>query len=109
MDNLNVMAATILFCLGLIIIAVSIPLYLGKIKMNCLYGFRIPKAFESEENWYLINRYGAKALIYWSVVMMVIGIVCLCIPLESLLIVAMVAVVVLMIPLIQTLYYAKRL
>ena len=45
--------------------------------MNCYYGYRIRKAFESEENWYTINRYGAKALMCWSVIIMAIGIVCL--------------------------------
>ena len=89
----------------------NIPLYSGKIKMNCFYGFgfRIPNAFESPGDWYPINRYGAKSLIYWSPVMMAIGIVCLFIPLQSLLIVAAVTVVVLMIPLLQTLRYTKRL
>jgi hypothetical protein len=54
-----------LVCLGFILIAISIPLYLGKIKMNRIYGFRIRKAFESEENWYEINRYRAHKSADW--------------------------------------------
>ncbi|MFH1117531.1 MAG: hypothetical protein V1792_26725 [Pseudomonadota bacterium] len=41
--------------------------------------------------------------------MMAIGIVCLFIPMQSLLILAVVTVAVLMIPHVQTLRYAKRL
>jgi hypothetical protein len=66
MGTVNVKTAVTLVCLGLVLIAVSIPLLLGKIKMNSVYGFRIRKALESEENWYEINYYGAKALIRWS-------------------------------------------
>jgi SdpI/YfhL protein family len=77
METVNAKTAVTLVCLGLILIGVSIPLFLGKIKMNCVYGFRIRKAFESEENWYRINRYGAKALMGWSVIIVAIGITCL--------------------------------
>jgi hypothetical protein len=70
----TVNAKTAVTLLGFIPIAMSIPLYLGKIKMNYFYGFRIRKVFESEENWYLINRYGSKALVRWSVVVMAVGI-----------------------------------
>ena len=63
--------------LGVVIILISIPLYIGKVKMNGVYGFRIRKAFESEQNWYRINRYGAGALMIWAVVLMAVGIICL--------------------------------
>jgi len=32
------------------------------------------KSFESEENWYKINRYGAQKMILWSSVIVFIGI-----------------------------------
>ena len=73
MDTVNAKTAVTLVCVGIILIVVSIPLYLGKIKMNSYYGFRFQKAFESEENWFLINRYGAKAMMCWSVIIMAIG------------------------------------
>jgi hypothetical protein len=60
METVNAKSPVTFACLGFILIAVSIPIYLGKINMNCAYGFRIRKAFESDENWYLINRYGAR-------------------------------------------------
>jgi len=59
---------------ALLLIAFSIPLALGSIKMNPLYGVRIKKAFESEENWYKINKYGGRRLIFWSIVLICISI-----------------------------------
>jgi uncharacterized membrane protein len=109
MESVNVKTAITLVCLGIILIAICIPLYLGKIKMNCVYGFRIRKAFESEENWYKINRHGAKTLMCWSVVIMGVGIACLFIDPPSVLTVAKLGFVSLLVPIVQTLYYARRL
>jgi hypothetical protein len=109
MESVNAKTAITLICLGFMLIAVSIPLLLGKIKMNRAYGFRIRKAFESEENWYTINSYGAKATIRWSVVIMAIGIACLYIEPQYVLTVAKVGFISLLVPIAQTLWYAKRL
>ena len=59
---------------GALIIATCIPLREGKINMNRLYGIRFKKSYESEENWYKINRYGAQRLILWSKILIAIGI-----------------------------------
>ena len=109
METVNAKTAVTLVCLGFILIAVSVPLYLGKIKMNSAYGFRIRKAFESEENWYQINRYGAKALMYWSVIIMVVGISCLYIEPQHVLTVAKLTFLSLLVPIVLTLYFARRL
>jgi uncharacterized membrane protein len=52
---------------------VSIPLILGRIKMNAWYGVRIPKAFESESNWYAINRVGGRWMAGAGLVLAAIG------------------------------------
>jgi hypothetical protein len=52
-------------------IGIMIPLALGKIGMNAAYGIRIKKAFESEDMWQTINRYGGKRFIIWSAVALV--------------------------------------
>jgi hypothetical protein len=109
METVNVKTAVTIVCLGFILIAVSIPLLLGKIKMNSLYGFRIRKAFESEENWYAINSYGAKALISWSVVILAVGIVCPYIEPQHVLAVAKLTFLSLLVPIVQTLWYARQL
>ena len=51
--------------------------------MNRFYGFRISKAFTSDANWYAINKYGAKALILWSIVMIASGVLVLLLGLPS--------------------------
>lgn len=55
-----------LFSAGLLISGISIPLIKRKVKPNSFYGFRIPKAFASKENWYKINEYGGRLFFYWG-------------------------------------------
>lgn len=109
LETVNAKAAVTLVCLGIILVAVSVPLYLGKIKKNHFYGFRIRKAFESEENWYLVNRYGARALMCWSVIIISVGISCLYIDPRYVLTVTNVAFLSLLAPVFLTLFYAKKL
>ena len=43
--------------MGLVSSLLSIPLILRKVPMNRAYGFRLKKAFVSENNWYALNRH----------------------------------------------------
>ena len=61
--------------LCLLCIGISIPLLKNKIGMNRWYGVRIPKSYVSTDNWMQINRYGARAMIYWSIPVGLIGLV----------------------------------
>ena len=70
---LSGVATPSIFC-GILFIVISLPLLRGSIPMNRFYGFRIPKAFASDANWYAINEYGAKVLILWSMVMIASGV-----------------------------------
>ncbi len=55
---------TIFFCAsGLLLAGLSVPLILGKIPPNGLYGFRVKKTMEHPEIWYPVNRYGGKWLL----------------------------------------------
>lgn len=65
-------ATTNLTC-GMLFIGISVPLVLGKIPMNFVFGIRFSKAFDSEENWYKINRYGGKQIIVWSIPLILLG------------------------------------
>lgn len=98
---------------GLIFILVSIPLVRRKIGPNGWYGFRIAKAFESEENWYRINEYGGRQMIKWSAVIILIGVVALFIPLgpedHVLALLFGLAPVLILIPAIQTILWARHL
>jgi hypothetical protein len=95
--------------LGIVIIMISIPLYLGKVKMNGVYGFRIRKAFESEQNWYRINRYGARALILWAVVLMAVGIICLFVHPQYVLNTARGGMISIIIPIMLTIAFGRRI
>ena len=67
--------------LGMVLIAVSIPLIKRRIGPNHWYGIRIPKAFQSDELWYDINEYGGRQLATWAIPMIIAGVVCFFIPL----------------------------
>jgi len=108
MLSINVKTAVTLAVLGGVVFALVVPLYRGKLKRNAVYGVRIRKAFESEENWYKINRYGAIALMYWSVLIMVAGVICLFIPPQFVLTAAKVRILLIIIPLIQIMRYGKN-
>jgi hypothetical protein len=45
---------------GVLLILLAIPLYLGKIPPNGLYGFRVRKTMEHPEIWYPVNKYSAR-------------------------------------------------
>jgi hypothetical protein len=66
-----------------VVIAVAIPLVKGRVKMNQWYGVRIKKAFVSEDNWYKINAYGGRRLIFWSCMLALIGVITFFIPIEA--------------------------
>jgi hypothetical protein len=108
MAGVNIKTAITLTIVGIIVIAVCIPLYLGKIKMNRAYGFRIAKAFESEENWLKINKYGAALLMCWGVFVIIAGAVCLFIEPQSVLTAAKITFLSIIIPLVLTFRYGNR-
>ncbi len=70
------------FCSALVI-GLSLPLLRGKVKRNLFYGMRFAKSFESEELWCEINAYGARRMIFWSLVLLVIGGIAFFVPLEG--------------------------
>ncbi len=48
---------------GLLLAALSVPLILGKIGPNPLYGFRVKKTLEDPAVWYPVNAYAARRLL----------------------------------------------
>jgi len=73
LENGNLIIGIVNIAGGLLLILLSIPLLAEKIPMNRFYGFRIPKSLESRENWFKINKYGGKQLIFWSMILIIIG------------------------------------
>ncbi len=109
MWTINEKTCIILILLGLTVVAVSIPLYLGKVKRNAAYGFRIRKALESDQNWYRINRYGAISLIVWAICLMAAGIICLSVPPDYVLMAAKACFVSIIVPILLTIAFARRM
>ena len=77
--------------------------------MNRFYGFRISKAFTSNANWYAINKYGAKALIFWSIVMIASGVLLLFLGLPSTLAGLIPLVICTAAAIFQTVHFARQL
>jgi uncharacterized membrane protein len=61
------------FVTGIVYISASMPLLFNRIGPNWLCGVRIPKAYESTEMWYKVNRLGAKVFLGYGVTMLAIG------------------------------------
>jgi hypothetical protein len=96
---------------GLLCIAISIPLLRGSIPRNSCYGFRFRQSFESEAKWQQINTYGAKRLMSWSVLIVLMGIGTFFLPLQEnlvlILIVALVPLLIALIPVWEVFRYAR--
>jgi hypothetical protein len=54
---------------GILLMALSVPMILGKIPPNGWYGFRVKKTMENPEIWYPVNAYSGKWLLAISLVM----------------------------------------
>lgn len=83
MDVTNIALGISNIFVGLLIIIISLPLARRKVPMNRVYGVRLKKSFESEENWYTINAYGGRLLIGWSIRLVLIGVATFFLPLEG--------------------------
>ena len=59
--------------LGLLLVALAIPLILGRVKPNRAYGIRISAAFASEEAWYRINRQGGFCMVGFGLAQVLLG------------------------------------
>lgn len=54
---------------GLLSAALALPLALGRISRNRLYGFRIRESLASDDAWTAINRFAGRRFAIWSLAM----------------------------------------
>jgi uncharacterized membrane protein len=54
---------------SVLMIVTSIPMILGKVPPNPIYGFRTRKTLSDPEIWYDVNAYAGKLTFIWGVVM----------------------------------------
>ncbi|MCP4755409.1 MAG: SdpI family protein [Proteobacteria bacterium] len=112
MDSLNITLGLSNIIVAVLIILISIPLVGGKIRMNKVYGIRFKKSYESENNWYRINRYGGKQMILWSVPLAILGVATFFLPLggkDHWITLIACAPLIVIIPAITSYIYAKNL
>ena len=88
--------------------ALAVPLIRRRVKMNDVYGVRIPRAFESDEQWYRINEYGGRRLLAWSVVIALLGIVALFVRDERVLVALALAPLLYLVACVDAWRYSKR-
>lgn len=59
--------------MGLVTMALSLPLVFRRVPMNRFYGIRTRAAFESCERWYEINAFGGKVLFVFGLFVATFG------------------------------------
>lgn len=108
MDQLVLPLLNILF--GLLFIGLSFPLVNGKIKMNHIFGVRFSKSFESEKHWYHLNRFGGKRLAFWSIPIIILGLLGVIYPENTIMsAVQPVLVLIIIIPALEIWFMARKL
>jgi tRNA A-37 threonylcarbamoyl transferase component Bud32 len=60
---------------GIMLFILAVPLWVRLIPMNPLYGVRLPSTFISNQRWYDVNAYFGKHAFYWSLMLMLAGVV----------------------------------
>lgn len=112
MNSANIVIGISHIFSNLLIIAVSIPLIYEMVPMNRLYGFRFKKSYESEENWYRVNKYGGKQLLLWGIALLLLGTITLFLPLKTgggFVKVVLFSPLLLLIPVFQAYRYARKI
>jgi hypothetical protein len=98
--------------IGLLCIALAIPLIKGKVPRNSLYGVRFPQSFQSDEAWLAINRYGGRRMILWAIPLIAVGVASFFLPLQShpgfTLALGFAPLVFVLIPVIESWRFARR-
>ena len=79
----NVLVGVENLAFAVLFVAIGLPLVAGRVPMNRRFGFRFGRAYESEDMWMRINRYGGYRLIGWSVAMLAAGVLSLFRPYEQ--------------------------
>ncbi len=82
MQNVNVILAILFAFLGVLVGILCVPLALGRVPMNRFYGIRIPKSYQSDGDWYAINRYGGRQMLIYAVFVASVGVGILFVPLR---------------------------
>jgi uncharacterized membrane protein len=61
-------AVLIYVFVGLLLIAVAVPLIRGRVRRNLLYGFRTPKTLSDDSIWFPANEYAGRKFLKAGVI-----------------------------------------
>ncbi len=64
----------VIWSVGILLCALSLPLWLKLVPRNSIYGFRLPSTLISDERWYAVNAHFGKGLFAWSLMIICAGI-----------------------------------
>jgi uncharacterized membrane protein len=78
MDRLETLIPLVL--MGLLFVALGVPLALGKVPPNPWYGFRVAKTLRSRELWYASNAHGGWLMIRIGVLNLAVALALLAVP-----------------------------
>lgn len=73
-DVVRFIIPTVVSCMGLLLFALSLPLWLRLVPINPLYGVRVPSTMSSSARWFDVNAHFGKHLFNWSLLVIVAGI-----------------------------------
>jgi SdpI/YfhL protein family len=112
MDLVAITIGVAWIAVGLLTIALAIPLFQGRVGRNALYGVRFRQCFQSDDAWFAINRYGAKRMMVWALPMVASGALAFLIPLQTrpvlALLIGLTPLVFILIPVLDTWQFARR-
>jgi len=113
MEAENIIFGIMYVFVGLILMAISLPLKKGEVSMNHVIGVRLRKSFTSEKNWYLMNAYGGRHLFRWSAVIVALGLLTFVVPFDGneplILLFAFMPLIVLLVPIFLIIRYSRTL
>jgi len=112
MEATNIIFGLMHILTAFILIGISIPLVKGEISMNKFYGIRFKKSYDSDENWYKINKYGGQQLIKWCIPLALFGAISFFLPLEKspiLFLISLCAPLIIVVPVITSYLYSRKL
>ena len=112
MSTVAIVIAISNFYCAAICIAIAVPLMRRRVKPNKLYGIRFKKSYESEELWYAINEYGGRRMFFWSIFVVIAGVIPFFVPMEKndpIMVITALAPLVYIIAVLESWRYAKKL
>lgn len=103
-----IIGCTNTFC-ALLCAGLGLPMLRRQVAPNPWYGVRFKRCYESDELWYAINEYGARTMLWWSLPVLVCGLLSFFTENESWIVLYAFVPMVYIVSAVQTWLYARSL